>query len=298
MSITLIDLVNFLTSKTTNINHYINSLKQIKKLDNIVYNDFSFLSTNFSYGDTLDNLLFCLIYNKVIPGFDNCLISNDIDQYERNIILLNDKIICECRNNIINYINDEQFNFPFSKKKIITLINNNNYNHEIILILCKIYNVNIFIFYKDINLFKLYYPEEKLIIYKKNIFLQYNKDIYSSLHTFQNMFIKNNDHLQHIFKWSDIFQMFDICKKYIYPIGILENKELQIDDNINDNYNDELNKLQLDDTINKENNDINCKSNKSSKNTKKLKQFIFSGTKIMDIKTHKKILNCNPISII
>ena len=100
-------------------------------------------------------------------------------------------------------------------KKLISLINNNQYNHEIILILCTLYNVNIFIFYKDINLFKLYYPENSLVICKKNIFLQYNKDIYSSLYTFQNLFLIKDNQKQYNFKWSEIEYIINTCKKYV-----------------------------------------------------------------------------------
>lgn len=273
MSLTLFDLVNFLNSKTTNINDYINSLNQFKKLDDKMYNEYKFQTTDFSYGDTLNNLLFCLMYCNIIPGFDNSLIADELDQYDRNIIKLNDKIITDCRNNIINKINDENFTFSCSKKKILTLINNNQYNHEIILIICVLYNVNIFIFYKDINLIKVYYPEDQLIVNKKNIFLQFNKDIYSSLNTFQNMYIENNGHKQQICKWSNIKHIVLDNKKHIYPIGIAENKELIIDEN------------------------NLCNDKFTNLNKQQLKTFIFDGAKITDVKTYKKILNTNQINI-
>jgi hypothetical protein len=280
MSVTLIELVNFLNSKTSNINDYITSLKQFRKLDDKIYNDYKFQVTDFSYGDSLNNLLFCLLYNNIIPGFDNRLISDNLDQFDRNNLLLNDLIITECRNDIIDCLNNENNDLPFSKKKLLNLINNNQYNHEIILIICMIYNVNIFIFYKDINLFKLYYPEDKLIINKQNVFLQYNNDTFSSSNTFQNLYVENNNHKQHIFKWSNIQHIVEQNKKHIYPIGITENKELIIDDNEN----------------NKPYKNILMTENKKT-NKCILKNYIFNDAKITDIKTYHKILNSNAIQI-
>jgi hypothetical protein len=290
MSVTLIELVNFLNSKTTNINDYISSLKQFKKIDEKMYNEYKFQVTNFSYGDTLNNLLFCLLYNNTIPGFENHLISDNLDQFDRNIILLNDPIVTECRNNIIDYLNNENNNLPFSKKKLITLINNNQYNHEIILIICMMYDVNIFIFYKDINLFKLYYPENNLITNKQNIFLQYSKDTFSSSNTFQNLYIENNNHKQHIFKWSNISHIVDQHKKHIYPIGITENKELIIDDNTDNSTNTFKNILLS------EKEDIK-NTKKINANSHLLKKYIFTDAKITDMKTYHKIINSNIIRI-
>lgn len=230
--ITLNELVNFLTSKTTNTNDYINSLKSAKRLDSKIYNEYNFEVTNFSYNDTLNNLLFCLLYTGVIPGYDISLISESNDNFDRKIINLNDQIITDVRDKLIGYLNDNKYLIPFSKKKIINFINNNQYNHELILIIAGIYEINIFIFYKDINLFKVYYPDEKLLITKNNVFLQYNKDIYSSSNTFQIMSMNNN----YILKWNQFSNLIKENLTNIYPIGLDENKKLVIEESLNHTY--------------------------------------------------------------
>jgi len=172
------------------------------------------------------------MYNGVIQGyasvFDELL--EGYDQYDRSIINLNAKPIEDQRNNLIEYINDDNFDLQFSKKKLIQLISNNQYNHEIILVLSHIYKVNIFIFYKDINIFKSYYNEDKFNKMFPIIFLQYCTDIYSNGDTLQVMSI---NHLQNkfIFKWEDVKNIINENIANIYSIGIEENKSFIIDEN-------------------------------------------------------------------
>jgi hypothetical protein len=273
MSVSIYELINFLHNDTNNISDYINSIKQIKKLDSKIYgNEYNFEVTNFSYDTTLNNLIFCLLYTGVIPGYDDSLISSNLDQFDRKIVQLNSPIITEIRSMLLFVLNDDKYNFPFSKKKIISLINSNQYNHEIILIICALYNVNIYIFYKDNNFIKLYYPEDKLIAKKQHVFIQYSKDNYSSQNTLQIMH-RNKCPSKRIFIWNEIESLIKQNQNNIYPIGISENKDLFIDESEN---------------VSCDNLFIN--SNKTIDGIF-LREILFSSNNISDYNTYYKILS-------
>jgi len=208
------------------MNEYLNSVKNVKKLDTKIYTDYGFNVTNFSYDDTLNNIFFCLLYTGIIKGYNESILE-EYDLFDRQIIRMDDKLIIDIRNELLKHFNEDEYNYPFSKKKMLQLVASNQYNHELLLILADKYNINIFIFFKDINIFKVYYPEDKLNKTKDIIFLQYSNDTYSSSNTFQIM-SKNNNKL--IFAWSDVEKMINENISNIYPIGIDENKSFVIDD--------------------------------------------------------------------
>jgi len=235
MNISLIDLYNYINNKSNNMDDYMNNVKSVKKLDSKIYSDYKFNVTNYAYNDTLNNLIFHLMVVGIIEGYHDDLLDG-IDKYDRITVNLESDRISNVKNNLIEMINDESYNIPFNKKKIIQLILSNEYNHELLLILIDKYDVNLYIYYKDINIFKLYYIEDKLNKNKQNIFLQYNRDVYTCLNTFQTLFlnvkvpIKKN---KYILNWSDIELLITQNISNIYPIGIEENKKLIIDDNPN-----------------------------------------------------------------
>lgn len=284
-NISLYDLVNFLVNDTIHMNDYMNSLKQHKKMYEKLKSSHELNSTNFSYGDSLNNLLFCLIYANIICIYDSNshddLISDELDIYDRKLLLLNGNKITLARNKLINDLNSDKYNTPFSKKKLNTLINNNQYNHEIILFLCALYNVNIIIFHKDLQLFKLYYPEDKLNLNKKNLILQHNKDIYSSQYSLQIMYKINNNEYQYIFDEYFTQSLIDEYKQHFYSIGINDNKTFEIGNDKN--------------IINIFENDENKENNENDGN--KLKQYIFNNIYIKDVKTYNKILKMSEIKI-
>lgn len=286
MSISLIELYNFLNSKSNNMSDYINSIKNIQKLDSKIYKEYGFSVTNFSYNDTLNNLFFCLLYNTVIDGYNDDLIIG-IDEFDRKIINYNDKRIVKIRDELSKYLNDDKYNFPFSKKKLVQLISLNQYNHELLLVLADKYNINIFIFYKDINIIKSYYSEPKLNTNKNNIFLQYTNDTITSSKTLQIMYINT---IKYLLSWNDIKDLIITNKTYIYPIGIEENKIFQIDDNcgnslkitsfFSNNKNQDMNSVDIIDSDEKE----------ACEDLIKISKCIYND-EINDLDYYKKIIN-------
>ena len=238
MNVSLMELYNFLTTKSNNMTEYLNSVKMIKKLDTKMYSDYGFNVTNFSYDDTLNNIFFSLLYMNIISGYNDGILA-EYDIFDRRIVKMDDKIIINVREELLDHLNDDRYNYPFNKKKIIQLITSNQYNHELLLILADRYDINIFIFYKDINIFKVYYSDDKFDTNKKNIFLQYNSDTYSSSNTFQILYkseINNsknqNNSNKYIFEWSEIGQMIKENILNIYPIGIEDNKSFMIEEDV------------------------------------------------------------------
>lgn len=230
----LIELYNFLNSKTNNIEEYINSLKSVKRLDTKIYNDYDFKVTNYSYNDNLNQLIYCLLEAglwKPTYSVDNSLFELSNDSFNRKVIKLNHQTITSIRNLLINLVEDDKYtqSFAINRKKLIMLINANQYNHELLLLLSCIFNINIFVFYKDTNLFKVYYTENEYYCNKKCIFLQFNKDIYSSSNTLQIMSLNKSN--KYLLDWEDIEVLINENTCNIYPIGLDENKIFALNKN-------------------------------------------------------------------
>lgn len=219
--LSLIDICMFFMSK--------GQTTDIIRLENTLLND-GFITTNYANGDTLNNLLFCLImttenYSQIEKEE---LILNENDMYLRKYINTTNKIYQQIKTQLINFININIDNGLLSntlnKKKLITLINLNQYNHEIVLILCAMYNINIFVFYKDIDLFKVYYDGDEFNTKINNIFIQYGTDVYSCNKRFDILYKTN----KYTFGYNEIQHLINNNKTDIYPIGINENKILKI----------------------------------------------------------------------
>lgn len=225
----IIELMNFLNGKSNNMDEYINSLNTIKRLENKLYSEYKFSVSNYSYNDSLNQLIFCLIMIGLLFEVkldDKNELLDIIDEYNRIGVILDHDKIKNYKNNLIEKVsNYENSSYEINIKKIIQYINNNEYNHELILILASLYDVNIFIFNKDVNLFKVYYPEEEYYTCKKNIFLQYNKDIYTNMNTLQILSLNNSNM---ILEWKDISKLILENTQNIYPIGFNENKRFTI----------------------------------------------------------------------
>lgn len=185
-----------------------------------------FDTTNNAYSsdNLLDQLLYCL-YHEDISTKCNCYDIYDREYVEfdkKKIQFIKKQILYELENNTSKQLNN------INKRKIIQLIQTNEYNHEIILLFGIIYDVNIFVYYCDINLFKVYYLEDNCCKKKKNIFIQFGKGKYSNCETFQRM--TNVQNKSNILDWSYIQQFVTGNISSIYAIGINETKIFKISD--------------------------------------------------------------------
>lgn len=284
----LIELFNFLNSKTNNIDEYINSLKNYKRLDSKMYTDYGFSATNFSYNDTLNNLIFCLMYAKILPGYSKELIDGT-DSFDRQKPDLGHKIISDMRKVIVDLINDNKLIAPVNKKKMVQLISANQYNHELILTIATIYNTNIFVFYKDMNLFKVYYPDDEFYCNKPNVFLQYNRDVYSKQNTFQ-LLTQTAREDKNLLEWDNIKEIVNENISHIYPLGFEENKLFKINTSTYDNipntyYQTEVQSVAQDDS---DNDEVNISDYLFRDNSTKTGCPAYN---ILDIKLYNNIVN-------
>lgn len=183
-----------------------------KEVESIV----SFKTTNHAYSNVsiFEQLLFCLYDNNSSENMIICEGTYDI--YDREYVRLNQQILSNIKLKMLAEINESQNSIilMMNKKKMIQLINTNEFNHELILLYCIIYNVNIYVHYYDMNLYKVYYPELKLHTCKKNIFVQYGCGKYASTNTFQQMTIDNNN----ILKWATIQNHVNKNETLMYAI--------------------------------------------------------------------------------
>lgn len=135
-----------------------------------------------------------------------------------------DKLVINIKNKLLD--DNDILELPFNKKKILVNLDKSDYNNELILYLSYILDINIIIYYDDINIFRLYYVENYFNRNKSIILLKYVENYYTGLYTFQTLY--NNTNL-----YDSIIDNF---KSYIYPIGLEENKlliETDEEDSIN-----------------------------------------------------------------
>lgn len=189
-----------------NINHKLNEL----------YNTTVFEFNN----ENLNQLLSCflLVDYKTLP-LNN---KTNLNRYFYNKCDLDDY-----RNKLIKILDDDSIfledSYVFNRKKLISLITTNNHNNELLLFLAYYYNVNIIIYFDDINIFKMYYPETKYDSKKNCILLKYLEDYYTNIYSYQLLYDNNNYVIS-----SDNFIIKNI--ELIYPIGFEENKQFKICD--------------------------------------------------------------------
>ena len=237
--IPLVILLNKLIPKTDIDNKINNTINSIDTLNNYITDNFKI--TNFLYNDNLDQIISCILYTgqnisifNINDKLDSHLVceSNDIkindgnneillNRYYYNTNLLNQikKLLCEILDN-------EKYIFPFNKKKLINLISLNDYNNELLIFLASILNYNIMIYFEDINIFKIYYPLEKLNIKKKIIIIKYLEDFYTNKYSYQ-LLIQNR-----VFNFRVFYLISLVNNKYrsylILPFVIHLAKEKKI----------------------------------------------------------------------
>lgn len=221
--------------------------------------------SHYNTNDKLNSIIFYLYLSSVIEGFDNKIICHK-NEYNYNVINFNHNLFTLYKIKLISMIRDNN-NLSFDKKKLEYLINTDSYNNELLLTLCTILNINIFILHKDINIVKLYYPEEIYNIQKNNIFLVYCKNIYMDQYFYQILTINN-----HMIINYDIIILQNIIN-YIYTIGINENKKF------------------ITSIPKKEDEEV------EESNLLLVNDIIFKNVKIYDKKYYKKILKMTPYSL-
>jgi len=198
-----------------------NTIADFIKQNNIIISDF--ITDN-----NLNKLLFCLMYSNTIDNIvDVSKYILEINQYNKHNIIYDDNNhdIVNIKNKIKQSIYNKNISL-INQKNVILSLQTNKYNHDIILLLCIIYNINILIITGN-TLIKAYYPEDTFYIYKKTVILTLTYDNYLCKHDLQVLTYNNENN-------KIINNLFATLTNKIYPIGFNDDKQLIINYN---NYN-------------------------------------------------------------
>ena len=135
---------------------------------------------------------------------------------------------------ILIFLELTNINKNINRKKLINIIKHNIINNEVILLISGIFECNIWIYYEENNMFKVYYLEDNFNKNKKNIIIAFGKIKDSIEYGYQMCY---TDKIK-LFNYNDkIIQDF-IINYLIIPIGLEENKQILYNDN--DKYNNPL----------------------------------------------------------
>lgn len=140
---------------------------------------------------------------------------------------------------ILNFLQLTNINRNINRKKLINIIKHDIINNEVILLISGIFECNIWIYYEENNMFKLYYLEESFNKNKKNIIISFSKIKDSIEYGYQMCYIDNIK----LFDYNhEVIQNF--CINYlIIPIGLEENKKLEYNENENNPLFDNLDEI-------------------------------------------------------
>ena len=128
---------------------------------------------------------------------------------------------------ILIFLQLTNINKNINRKKLINIIKHNIINNEVILLISGIFECNIWIYYEENNIFKIYYLEENFNKNKKIIIISFGKIKDSSEYGYQMCHIDNIK----LFDYNhQIIQSF-FSNYLIIPIGLEENKKLIYNDN-------------------------------------------------------------------
>jgi hypothetical protein len=131
---------------------------------------------------------------------------------------------------ILNFLQLTNINKNINRKKLINIIKHNIINNEVILLISGIFECNIWIYYEENNIFKIYYLEETLNKNKKNVIISFGKIKDSIEYGYQLCYI---DDIK-LFDYNhEIIQSF-FSNFLIIPIGLEENKKLIYKNNNNE----------------------------------------------------------------
>jgi len=181
-----------------NINTIIETLVPNYKHNKINDNSLDILKYDYDIGENYQSFIKCFL-----KAFDNY---NDF---------------------ILNFLQLTNINRNINRKKLINIIKHNIINNEVILLISGIFECNIWIYYEENNIFKIYYLEENFNKNKKNIIISFGKIKDSIEYGYQMCYIDNIK----LFDYNhQIIQSF-FSNYLIIPIGLEENKKLIYNDN-------------------------------------------------------------------
>jgi hypothetical protein len=132
---------------------------------------------------------------------------------------------------ILIFLQLTNINKNINRKKLINIIKHNIINNEVILLISGIFECNIWIYYEENNMFKVYYLEESFNKNKQNVVISFGKIKDSIEYGYQMCYIDNTK----IFDYNhEIIQNF-VSNYLIIPIGLEENKKLVYNNNNDSN---------------------------------------------------------------
>jgi hypothetical protein len=210
-------MINIFEIIQTLVPDYKFNKKIIEKKSSIIKQIEKIKFTNFEYLGTFENLFSCLLYQH-----ENLIENNLLGTYNK----LNQERYNQELDKLKDFMEKYDFNPLINIKKMLNLILQNIVNNELILFLSSYLNINIYIYSFETKLLKIYYLEENLDINKDSIVLVIKKDLLTPNIGYQTL----EERIK--FKYNDNF-IQDLCRDiYTIPIGLKENKKLEIGNNI------------------------------------------------------------------
>lgn len=213
--ISLSQLCQYLVSDTTD-----NSTPQYHVVKKFI-KQHDITTTDFAANDSLDQILICLMQANVIDCDLKKYISG-IDQFNKYEINLNNPDTQNLKKEMLEYIEIHMEELPLNTKYAINHITTNKNNHDVMQLLCIIYNINILLVING-TLIKAYYPEEKFYKKKQTIILTNITDDVTCKNSIQLMQYNNSANIIGI-----IDKLVIELEKYIYPIGFTNKKDFEV----------------------------------------------------------------------
>jgi hypothetical protein len=148
---------------------------------------------------------------------------------------------------ILIFLQLTNINKNINRKKLINIIKHNIINNEVILLISGIFECNIWIYYEENNMFKVYYLEESFNKNKQNVIISFGKIKDSIEYGYQMCYI--NDVKMTLFDYNHkIIQSF-FSNYLIIPIGLEENKKLVYNNNENNPLLENLDQIIINDNL-------------------------------------------------
>jgi hypothetical protein len=148
---------------------------------------------------------------------------------------------------ILIFLQLTNINKNINRKKLINIIKHNIINNEVILLISGIFECNIWIYYEENNMFKVYYLEESFNKNKQNVVISFGKIKDSIEYGYQMCY--NGDVKMMLFDYNhQIIQSF-ISNYLIIPIGLEENKKLVYNNNENNPLLENLDQILINDNF-------------------------------------------------